>query len=124
MPVDVETASVVRTVQDAALERALLDEADTARYVAFAGRLESLRRDADDADRAGFLTPLLTASLLARTAPPPREASAPSDGAHTSRVEGAVLAYRRFDIDVARAARLAGRSREDFEALLDQRKPA
>jgi hypothetical protein len=103
-------------MQDAALEHALLATSETGRYVTYAGRLEPLRRDADG--ESGLFAPLLASSLLVAGERSHGAAWTPSLDSDADRVEGAILAYRRFDITLDRAARLAGRSREDFATLV------
>lgn len=124
MDTDGSAARALRRVQDAALQRALLDADNPVKYVSFAGALEIVRRDAAERDVEGLITPLLAATLLARAGDAAAETAAPwspSLDRDADRVDGAVLAYLRFDLDLDRAARLAGRSRADFESILERR---
>lgn len=124
MDTGISAAGVLRRVQDAAIQRALLDEADSDRHLAFVGALETVRRDAAERDVEGLVVPLLASTASARADGAVAGAAAawsPSPDRDADRVGGAILAYRRFDLDVDRAARLAGRSRADFESLLERR---
>lgn len=124
MSADVPTATAVRRMQNAALERALLRGDHDGRYVTFAGALEHLRQAAAERGSDGLLASLVTCTALANSAelsPEMVDPWTPDVADDETRVEGAILAHRRFDIDLDRAARLAGRSTADFESVLQER---
>ena len=114
------TAGLLTAVQNAAVERAFVDDADARRHLELAGSLEPARRAAaeTDADRpTGPLAPALVTtttvdalrSLDRRSTPDgpdaPWHPDPPSE--RSPAVEGAALAVRRFDADPDRAATLA-----------------
>lgn len=121
---EVPTATAVRRMQNAALERALLRGDHDGRYVTFAGALEQLRREATEREADGLLAPLFTCTALANSgdlSPDRVDPWLPDSSDGETRIEGAILAYRRFDIDIDQAARLAARSTADFESILHER---
>lgn len=125
-----DAAAAVDAMQDAALERAVVDGIDATAHLAFAGALEGARPVPTGAD------PLLLGSLLAvaietrygagvridglrgSESLPSGTPSTPvePDGQRRPAVEGALLAYDRFDLSTETAAALADTSVADFEA--------
>lgn len=124
MSAEVSTATAIRRIQNAALERALLQGDHDGRYVRFAGTLEELRQNAARCEAEGLFAPLFACTALAgggELSPELVDPWTPSVSDDDTRLEGAILAYRRFDIELGRGARLAGRSTADFEAVLRNR---
>jgi hypothetical protein len=123
-------SQAVDAMQEAALERAVVDGSGAKAHLAFAGALEGTRPVPAGAD------PLLLGSVLAvaiesrygteievesvRTgvpldADPVRSPFGP-DGRRRPVVEGALLAHDRYDLSAESAAALADLTVEDFEA--------
>jgi hypothetical protein len=118
-------------VRDAALERALVEAADSRAYLALAGTLERVRKEGAPVEgrqpQSSASEPLATVltCLVSVTAHSERRrdhpASTPSsawspDGDTDVVATGAVLALRTFDVDVATVAARAGLSRADLRA--------
>jgi hypothetical protein len=129
-----DPAGAVDVMQEAALERAVVDDSDAKAHLAFAGALEEARPVPAGAD------PLLLGSVLAvaieseygaeievgaETEPvrPARPADGGSlrsplepDGRRRPVVEGALLAHDRYDLSTETAAALADLTVEAFRA--------
>jgi len=127
-------AGTVAAVQRAALRRAVLDEGVASDHFVLAAALEGARRategdgtdatnsaadappDATDVDAptdavGGLVTATLASVLAARETGAPRPTSpgvAPDPERHRLLLDGAVLAHRRLDVDLATAAAAAG----------------
>jgi hypothetical protein len=131
-----EDESTLATVQRAALDRARLEGTDAAAHLTLVGALETARETAHSDGRAGPPLPGLVCLVAAVSVRGLREAPsspAPLDGPQSPqltpgptglaaddelRLDGAVVACRRFDVPVDRAAALAAVPVTELEAHL------
>jgi hypothetical protein len=99
-------------VQNAAIERALTDDAGARRHLELAGALEVARGEGDDvADEtfAAAMCCLVAVAAIPDDPSPPTPLSPPTPGDRGDFLSvGADLAVERYDADRQRLARLAG----------------
>jgi hypothetical protein len=123
------TAASLRTIQRAAIDRAVTGDADPARQIAFAGALEAARdeRGPGDVLGAALVSTVAARALDAHERRPRTDASPWTPRAGTEPdpwlVEGAVLAHRLTDLDVEAVARLADLPVAELETALADREP-
>ncbi len=144
-----KTDRTLVAVQNAALERALVGSSSTAQYVAFAGALEVARDERADQDETSIdgkseanendpwnesettthvgvtsLLACLVASRVFESGTDARRVPSPTAFDATDRqplLEGALLAYERFELSIERAATLAERRPMDLKTELRRR---
>jgi hypothetical protein len=125
--------SALSAVQRAALDRAQVDGVEATQYLQLVGALETAREAAGTVDASGTPLPGLaclvslaavytqhTDAPTSGTPPSPPEPPAFDDAAVSDdlRVDGAVVAHRRFDVSVGRAAAMAAIPTVELEARL------
>lgn len=114
-------SDALAAVVDGALERALLDEADSRRYFALAGAVDRGREGAADA-RSDSLTAALvcTAAVSALSTTSAEPTWSPPDPRNELVAAGAVGAVRRLGADPERVAARAGLPLSDLRTRLSR----